>query len=296
VFSKLGVSFEIYLYFFASLHQNKLMQSRFVYLAFFYSTLILLFACSKTEVKKKVDCAQTDLAITLSSKSNASGCNTSDGNLSMSASGGAAPYNFSLNGARPQTSSDFANIGGGSYNVKVKDANGCEKSIQVEISDANSTLDATTLIVQNTRCNPPNGSATITGTGGKPPYGYLFGIGGFSATNVFSNLKEGLYNVVVKDADDCQKVLSITVPRGNTGVSYANEIKPIITATCALPQCHDAAQGARNWTTYDNVKGNATNIKTRTGNGSMPTGNGLKLTQEQINLIACWVDDGAPNN
>jgi SprB repeat len=272
------------------------MRSHFVLLTSLLVLLVLIASCSKTTVDKIVDCAQTDLAIALVSKTNTSGCSATDGSLRLSASGGQDAYTYSLNGGKPQPSSDFLNIGAGSYSVKVKDANGCEKSIQVEITAPNSTLDATILVVQNNQCNPPNGSATVTGAGGKAPYSYLLGIGGFSTTNVFASLKEGVYNVIVKDANDCQKSISIIVPRGNTGTSYTNDIKPIITTACSLPLCHDAAQGAKNWTTYDNVKANAGNIKARTGNGSMPTGTGPKLTQAQINLIACWVDDGALNN
>lgn len=256
----------------------------------------LLFSCSQADVDKKVDCAQANLTLGLLSKNNATGCATLDGSISVTTSGGTTPYSYSLNGGKYQPKNEFLSIGAGSYNVSVKDANGCTKSLQVEIISPTSTLDATTAIVQNNQCNPPNGSVTITGKGGKSPYVYLLGIGGFSGNNSFSNLKEGIYNIIVKDADECQKLISVTVPRSNTGISYSNDIKPIITAACALPLCHDAAQGARNWTTYDNVKTNANNIKTRTGNKSMPTGTGPKLTQDQINLIACWVDDGAANN
>jgi hypothetical protein len=255
-----------------------------------------LFACTKTEVDKKIDCAQSKITVTVLSKNSTSSCSALDGSLRVSASGSSTAYSFSLNGGKYQASGDFLNIGAGSYNVTAKDENGCSKSVQVEIASATSTLDATTLIVQNSQCNPPNGSITISGTGGKSPYFYLLGIGGFTSNNVFTNLKEGIYNVTVKDSEECQRLVSITVPRANTGISYINDIKPIITTACALPLCHDAAQGARNWTTYDNVKANANNIKTRTGNKSMPTGSGPKLTQEQINLIACWVDDGAANN
>jgi hypothetical protein len=260
------------------------------------AVMALLFSCSQTDVDKKIDCSQANLALALLSKSNATGCATLDGSLKVNASGGTAPYNYSLNGGKYQTNNEFLNIGAGSYNVSLKDVNGCTKSLQVEITSPTSTLDATTLITRNSQCNPPNGSVTITGNGGKSPYLYLLGIGGFSGNNTFSNLKEGIYNIIVKDADECQKLISVTVPRSNTGTSYLNDIKPIITAACALPLCHDAAQGARNWTTYDNVKSNASNIKTRTSNKSMPIGTGPKLTQDQINLIACWVDDGAANN
>jgi hypothetical protein len=272
------------------------MQIRLDHIIIFTASLLLFISCSKDEADKKVDCQKSGLTVTLLSKSDASGCNTFDGRLSVTSNGGTSPYSYSLNGGKPQASNEFINIGAGSYSVAVKDANECSKSIQIEIISPTSTLGASTVIVQNSQCNPPNGSITITGTGGKSPYLYLLGIGGFSSNNVFSNKKEGIYSITVKDADDCQKLVSVTVPRVNTGTSYVNEIKPIITTACALPLCHDAAIGARNWTTYDNVKSNAINIKARTSNKSMPIGSGPKLTEDQINLIACWVDDGALNN
>ncbi len=272
------------------------MQSRFTKLISMATVTSLLFYCSPTDVDKKIDCAQANLKLGLLSKNNTTGCSALDGSLMVAASGGTTPYSYSLNGGKYQANNEFLNVGAGSYNVSVKDASGCTKSLQVEVISPNSTLDATTLIVQNSQCNPPNGSVTITGNGGKSPYVYLLGISGFSGNNVFPNLKDGIYNIIVKDADECQKLISVTVPRSNTGTSYLNDVKPIITSACALPLCHDAAQGARNWTTYDNVKANAANIKTRTSNKSMPIGSGPKLTQDQINLIACWVDDGAANN
>jgi SprB repeat len=254
------------------------------------------FSCSKNEVPAKVDCAKSDLAVAIASQQDASGCTVSDGRVSVNVTGGTKPYNYNLNGGNLQTSADFLNVGAGSYNIKVRDANFCERTVPVDINAANSTLDATTSAVENTKCNAPNGIATVTGKGGDGPYTYLFGSGSFTDTNVFTNLKEGTYFVTVKDFKDCQKVVRVTVPRGNTGTSYLNDIKPIITTACALPQCHDANEGDRSWTTYDKVKAGAAKIKSTTSDKSMPKGTGPKLTQEQINLIACWVDDGALNN
>ena len=262
----------------------------------FWILVAFTLSCTYSDISKKVDCASTDLAVILVSKLNPVGCNAIDGKLVVNASGGKAPYDFSMNGGAYQTKNEFLNLSAGSYSVKAKDANNCERSIQVELISPNSTLIASTVIAANNQCSQPNGSVTITGTGGKSPYIYLFGTGAFSSTNVFINLKHGIYNAIVKDANDCQQAISITIPRGTTGVSYANEISPLLTVTCNLPSCHDAGSGGRNWTTYDNVKANATNIKTRTGNKSMPIGSGPTLTQKQIDLIACWVDDGAPNN
>ncbi len=81
-----------------------------------------------------------------------------------------------------------------------------------------------------------------------------------------------------------------------TTVTFSGTIKNIITTKCAITGCHDGDNGeSRNWTVFANVQSNAANIKARTATGTdMPlTGS---LTQEQIDQIACWVDQGALNN
>ena len=45
---------------------------------------------------------------------------------------------------------------------------------------------------------------------------------------------------------------------------------------------------------FANVQGNAGQIKTLTGNRTMPAEG--SLTQAEIDMIACWVDDGAVAN
>jgi len=135
-------------------------------------------------------------------------------------------------------------------------------------------------------------------TGGTGPFMYKFGEGAFGATNTFSGLKHGSYTVEVKDVTDCPQIINAVVPRGDTGISYENDIKPILQANCIKSGCHNGDNGAdRNWSVFANVKEKAQGIKTRTGNGTMPadiapTG----LPQAQRDLIACWVDDGAKEN
>jgi hypothetical protein len=259
--------------------------------------VVLAIGCSYNDVNKRVDCSTSDLSAEMATKTDASSCKAIDGKLTITARGGKPPYDFSLNGGIYQTNNEFLNLGLGSYNVLVKDANGCIASTSpIEISAPNSTLDASLTIVNNSQCIGPNGSVTVSGTGGTGPYSYLLGTGGFSTTNVFSNLKDGIYTIIVKDANDCQKMVSAVVPRQNTNISYTSSVKPILDNSCSFPSCHGAGTGSRDWTVFQNVKTNAANIKTRTGNRSMPIGNVTPLTQNQIDLIACWVDDGALNN
>ncbi len=75
-------------------------------------------------------------------------------------------------------------------------------------------------------------------------------------------------------------------------VSWQNDILPIMASSCANAGCHDGIT-RRDWMDYDEVKRYAASIKQRTVDRSMPF-DGPPLSQEQINLIACWVDAGAP--
>lgn len=274
-------------------------KSSFFRLSAWWLALIILFGdCTNNDINKKFDCTNSDLAITLVTKSDASGCKAIDGKLTVAASLGKAPYDYSLNGGAFQTNPEFTNLGSGNYSVTAKDANGCTIKIDVIIDAANSNLNANVVVVKNSQCTSPNGSISVTGTAGKPPYFYLFGTGGFSATNTFTNLKEGTYNLIVKDSDDCLKAFGVVVGRENMGIKYSTEIKPIFDVSCNLSSCHGSGNGARDWTVFSNVFNQKDRIKLRTGNRTMPiTGNGVSaLTQAQIDLIGCWVDDGALNN
>ena len=77
-------------------------------------------------------------------------------------------------------------------------------------------------------------------------------------------------------------------------VSWEKDILPIMKTSCATAGCHDGISRL-DWTDYDEVKRYALTIKQRTKDRSMPF-DGPPLSQEQIDLIACWVDAGAPGN
>lgn len=82
-----------------------------------------------------------------------------------------------------------------------------------------------------------------------------------------------------------------------TPISYSNEVRTIINERCAIPTCHNGSNGAdKNWTNFNTLKQRSTNVKTRVVNRTMPPSSQPGLTQEQINIISCWVDQGAQNN
>jgi hypothetical protein len=257
-------------------------------------SLLFFERCAYNDINIQFDCANSTLAIALEQKSDVSNCRAIDGSITVVATEGLEPYAFNINGGEYQTNNTFSSLGPGTYTIRVKDMNGCWKAIDVSIAAAGSTLAATVQTTVDNQCHSDNGTATVTATGGVPPYQYQIDSHGFSDANIFNDLKEGQHVVVVKDSEECQTTLSVHVAHGNTGISYANDIKDIITTNCAKSGCHGAGTGSRDWTVFGNVKSHAANIKTRTSNRTMPPD--APLSQQEIDVISCWVDDGAMDN
>lgn len=84
-------------------------------------------------------------------------------------------------------------------------------------------------------------------------------------------------------------------------VSYTNDVLPIINANCAISGCHAPPNGG-NWdyTTYAGLKAKVDNgaLKKRAveEKSMPPTFSGLTLTQEEIDILHCWILDNGPNN
>ena len=146
-----------------------------------------------------------------------------------------------------------------------------------------------------TLCGSSDGSITATASGGQGKL--TFSIAGFSfqESGNFTNLPSGIYAVTVKDESGCTASKSATV---STGISFATFIKPIIDSNCAVVGCHVAGTtGLPNFTIFSEIQLRASGIKTRTGSRVMPPpGSGRSLTDQQIQRIGCWVNDGAINN
>lgn len=91
-----------------------------------------------------------------------------------------------------------------------------------------------------------------------------------------------------------------TTPCDNTGYTFLNEVKPIIDATCAYEGCHNGSPAAPgNYLSYDGMVSSfnglfqeRTLIK-RNMPPSYATGQ-TSLTQEQIDILECWKEDGFP--
>lgn len=252
-------------------------------------------SCSNNESGKTVDCADSDLTID-TTPSNPSTCNASDGEIEVEATGGKAPYTYSINGGAFVENAVFTGLGAGTFSLRVQDKNKCIQETEINLSNPGSDFEVAISGLDDAGCKTTEGAISGVASGGTGPYSYKLNDGTFGDTGDFSNLGTGTYTITAKDANNCTTTTVAT--KITSGISYQTDIKPLIANRCA--HCHgpNGVKSDRDWTVYANVKAFSAGIKTRTGNGSMPAdlaGSG-GLPPEERDLIACWVDDGALNN
>jgi len=264
----------------------------------FFCAVVLVFVlgrCTNHVEVAAVDCGANPVVLSVESKTNPTSCESFDGAITVTASGGETPYQYSINGGTFQSSGAFSGLGGGTFTITLQDSKGCDTQTEVTLAIQNSDLAATYHSTADSECLSNNGKIMVNATGSHSPFQFKIGSGSFSTDSVFSELGEGIYRITVKDSEGCSLTVNATVVHGNTGISWTGNIKAIIDANCAVSGCHVSGGQSPNFSSFANVQKNASEIKARTASRSMPP-DGRSITQEQINLISCWVTDGAVNN
>ena len=154
-------------------------------------------------------------------------CGNSDGALTVTASGGTAPYNFS-NGTTTNTSGIFSGLKAANYTVTITDANGCA----LTNASANISSDAPDLKIKvdvsKAICTAKNGSILLTPAAGKAPYTFDAGVIK-NQTGYFTNLASGTYNFKVTDATGCPSQISVKIDT----INFNLKVNAVVTdATC----------------------------------------------------------------
>lgn len=236
-----------------------------------------------------VDCELSDLELDFSGNENAD-CNAG-ATIVLSGAKGQPPYLYQFDGSPFQDLATFEGVRlGGPYTATVQDAGGCTVSTEILVSGDENTVGFETT-TSKAGCGSSNGSIDVTASGGDGKFSYSIDEGAFGDISTFNDLEAGEYSISVKDGTGCINVKGIQVL---SGISYESEVKPIITASCATTDCHVSGTGRVNLTVFTNVQNNASSIRTRVLNGTMPKDE--TLSDEEIDAIVCWVNDGAPNN
>lgn len=145
----------------------------------------------------------------LTATASAVSCTVNDGVITASGSGGTAPLQYSINGGALQPGNTFSNLAVGVYTVRVTDANGCTKSVVMNVVSASGlSLTASSITAS---CNGNNGSITAIAIGGSLPLQYSIDGITYQNSNVFNSLGTGLYTVTVLDANGCTVTATVTV-------------------------------------------------------------------------------------
>lgn len=216
-------------------------------------------------------------------------CNQNDGRISVQATGGVGELAFQINNEAFQGDPVFDNLAAGIYTITVRDANNCTSTQSVQVNN----LDGINiqLSTEAAGCETAQGRIVVETFGGQAPYEYAINGGVFQSSNIFNNLSAGNFQVIARDAQGCSISQNAVL---TSGVSFQNTIQVIIETNCALPNCHGGSQPP-DLRGFANIQNQRERIRVRTSNRSMPVG-GLRLTDEQIQAISCWVEDGAPQN
>ncbi len=167
------------------------------------------------------------------------------GSISLMGAGGQSPYQYRINGGPFGAVSSWNNLPAGSYVIRLRDANGCFKDTTISLIDPPDLIISNTIVV-NASCNSlPTGSATITASGGTPPYQYNINGGPFGPNNIFPNLVAGTYTITVRDSMNCTKSTTVNI--------LANGNFKINAVTLTPPLCNGAANGAISFTVSGGV-------------------------------------------
>lgn len=138
----------------------------------------------------------------------ATSCNgASNGTMTITVSGGTAPYTFSLDGqpyvagTSPYT---FTNLSANSHTVIVKDLPGCTSNSVIVNIPAGPSL-TTTYTKTNVLCfGNNNGSITINQPSlGVPPFQYSIDNVVWQSSNVFNGLAASTYTIYYRSANGC---------------------------------------------------------------------------------------------
>lgn len=171
-----------------------------------------------------------NISATVTSQSNALCNNQCNGSVTVSGSGGTAPYTYSWNTSPVQNTPTAANLCAGSYTVTVTDATGCQTTQTVTITQPPAmTLSSSTIA---DTCGQLTGSATVTPNGTGPfSYSWNPNVG---TTATVNNLASGSYTVTVTDASGCtaSDTLVVASAPGNMTVNIASQNNVLCNGQC----------------------------------------------------------------
>lgn len=159
-----------------------------------------------TWIENNNNCNDTDYVditfsnLSVSADSTQADCGQANGSITIFASDGNSPYQYSIDGGITyQNSNIFNNLASNTYNISVKDASNCIFSNTENVT--NSTLFTANIVaVSNVSCNGyVDGNAEVNGSDPSLTYSYSWSNMPIQNTSIVNNLDTGTYFCLVTD-------------------------------------------------------------------------------------------------
>jgi hypothetical protein len=188
------------------------------------------------------------LLVATASGTNPSCNGGSDGSINISGSGGTGALEFSLDGVLYQPGSAFTALFPGNFTVYIRDANGCIATDNVTLTDPSILTASITASTDVTCFGGCDGAATVTASGGTPPYTYSWAPLAYTLPSP-TGICAGTYTCAVTDNNGCttNAIATINEPAQIT-CTFA-----VTDATCGAPNgssCPTVAGGSGVYTYY----------------------------------------------
>ncbi len=154
-------------------------------------------------------------------------CNgQSNGVITVTASGGTGPYQYSIDGGTNWQPGNIFNVAAGSYTITTRDNNLCTITGNIVVTEP--PVLTATAATTNATCNGgPDGTITVAAAGGNSSYQYSIDGTNFQASNVF-NVIAGNYTVYVRDNLGCSfSITNVTVGLTDN-LTYNTPVSPVI--------------------------------------------------------------------
>jgi len=157
-----------------------------------------------------------------------------NGSINITASGGTAPYSYSINnGVSFQGSPQFSNLNSGNFIITIKDAHNCTVSVPAAVNGSTVPV-INSLTSQNVTCyNGADGEVTVTASSGIAPYVYELKKSGLTlsqSSSIIQNVPAGTYQLTVTDVNGCKSDTTVTL----TQPPQINMVSVITPSGCNL--------------------------------------------------------------
>ncbi|MBP6091690.1 MAG: DUF11 domain-containing protein, partial [Crocinitomicaceae bacterium] len=149
--------------------------------------------------------------------------NGNDGTITLTVTGGTAPFTYSWSNG--STNQNLANLTIGTYSVTATDVNGCTDTISVTLTQPLAPISSSDTHV-NVLCKGfSTGSIDLTVNGGTAPYTYLWSNG--QLTQDIDTLISGQYSVIITDSKLCAFYDTVFISEPLNALSVTSIVTPV---------------------------------------------------------------------